>query len=247
MKQTPNLQGLWVSCQQEASPPCCRPARACRLLSGGQPQPRGQTSAWTGVSLCGARGGRARSLYSVTCPHKARRWDLGHGCAWTGQTQAQSSGPHWSAADNSGSFTQEAQELSSGAAPKWPTPRKPVASQTHTTRVQRERQAARWQRKRVCSEGRGPGTRGRERAGAKVSMQPLPTTLAFPGQAGRAGGWPLCEFQPVGEGRRPLPGELAHPCTQRPDGRAHRWIHLFQLTSWGNTRPSRRVQSSVGS
>lgn len=27
----------------------------------------------------------------------------------------------------------------------------------------------------------------------------------------------------------------------------HKWTHLFQLTSWGNTRPSRRVQSSVGS
>lgn len=70
---------------------------ACRLLSG-RPVPASgvRSHAWIGVSLCGARDGRAHSLYSVTCPHKvlalrgtwgpgARKfavcWDLGHkGC-----------------------------------------------------------------------------------------------------------------------------------------------------------------------
>lgn len=40
------------------------------------------------------------------------------------------------------------------------------------------------------------------------------------------------------------------PCTGgrgRADDTPHKWTHLFQLTSWGNTRPNRRVQSSVGS
>lgn len=37
-----------------------------------------------------------------------------------------------------------------------------------------------------------------------------------------------------------------------PEGRGpplapYRWIHLFQLTSGGNTQPSRKVHSSVGS
>lgn len=30
-------------------------------------------------------------------------------------------------------------------------------------------------------------------------------------------------------------------------GSVYKWIHLFQLISWGKTRPRRMVQSSVGS
>lgn len=82
-----------------------------------------------------------------------------------------------------------------------------------------------------------------------------PYNSRVPGPVGqRAGGWSLPEFQRLGEGKRPPPPpQESSPWRQRMGGRGlmatvpHRWIHLFQLTSWGNTRPSRRVQSSVGS
>lgn len=70
-----------------------------------------------------------------------------------------------------------------------------------------------------------------------------PTTPGPPGQPGRrsrrAGG--------------PFPGELTpeEPAAGKGGSRGphepHKWTHLFQLPSWGNTRPKRRVQSSVGS
>lgn len=92
---------------------------------------------------------------------------------------------------------------------------------TPPRRLQREQQAARWQQKRVCSDGRGPATRGRARAGAEVSVQPLPTTPGFPGQSGReqAGGLFLSSRLARGRQKTPPQGSSPHPWRQRLDGR----------------------------
>lgn len=174
--------------------------------SSGRPAPASgaRRPARTGVSLCGARGGGHTA--SVLCHVPTRPGAQGHLGSWSqgvcrvlgsgtqsvhgqGKPKPRAQDPHWPAADNSGSY-RRLRASASSAVPKWQTPRKPVeefagASDSHHPGF-RERQAARWQRKRA----RGPGTRGRARAGAKVSVQPLPTTPGFPGQAGReqAGG-----------------------------------------------------------
>lgn len=224
MKQTPNLQGLGFLLVGRCAHPAGGPPGACQARKGpagssreAGPSLRGQWSCLD-RSLSGARGRRAHSLYSVTCPHKP--WRSGPlGLPEPGSLPCGGSGTK--GVHGQLRFIQEAPGLTSSAVPKWQTPRSLRRSLLGPLRLippglQRERQAARWQRIRVHSDGRGPGTRGRVRAGAQVSVQPLPTTPGLPGQAGgEQAGWPLPEFQagsvkakgpPPRRARPPIPG-----------------------------------------
>lgn len=210
MKQTPNLQNLWVSCQQEGVPTqleACQGAGQAKKgpagsSVGGQPQGSdvlpGQESVSAGPGWLGTQ-----SLLCVMFPQgpvlggtwaPGRQgvcvcWDPGHevctdranpspelrtptGQQLTTQVHTGGSGPKQVAQFLHG------RHLGS----PWRSLLGPLRL-TPPRRLQRERQAAHWRQKHVCSDDRGPATRGRARAGADVSVQPLPTTPGFPGQS----------------------------------------------------------------
>lgn len=93
---------------------------------------------------------------------------------------------------------------------------------TPPRRLQRERQAARWQQKRCPQRQARPGNKRESKSRGRGLRAAAPYNPRVPGPVGqRAGRWPLPEFQAgSGKAKGPSPGELApHPWRQRLDGR----------------------------